>query len=524
MSKISPPQPNGDLSSQFVMDCVATENEGDGQLFAALLKDRVLYAKSSGIWYRWNDQSWAEDEDDTVIGLVRYVIDRYAEEIAALEEKITESKKISSEDEHEVFKKAFEARIKKIQGKIKNLRKPAGRSACLEFSRTNFDNPITIVGNEFDRDPWMLGVQNGVVDLKSGILYPGSPDQMILKCCGCDYIGIEDDVDLSGVENFLNTIYDNDQEMIDFIQRLLGYGITGKSTEHVFPFFLGRSGRNGKSLFLESIMRVMGSYASSIPSELFLHNNQSKSAGQADAAIMKLEGLRLAVASEVEEGSRLASAQIKKITGGDTIEGRNPYDKRLRSFRPTHLTIMIGNHEPVPPTGDQAFWDRTFLINHKIRFVKHDPAAKNERPADPEIEDKLKSLDSQFLSWLVIGCLKWQANGKKLDPPDSVLKATEEYQEDADFIHQFIEACCTTGNEKARSGSTELYTAFSIWYAATINDNKRFLPSQRSFGIKLKARDQFKPVTITGRKYYQGIALNSEWERRMLDAAMGRDA
>jgi putative DNA primase/helicase len=522
MNQLPPPEPNGDIPSQFVMDCLATENEGDGQLYAALLKDKVLYANSTGRWYRWFEHNWEEDKLGTVLGMVKYVTDRYGDEIAAFEAKIEESKKKNSPDEHKIFQKGWEASITRLENKIKALRKPAGRNACLEFARTNFNNPLSIVGDEFDQNPWLLGVANGVVDLKSGELYPGEPGHMILKHCSCDYLGVEENVDLSAWEKFISTIYDNDTELIAFVQRLLGYGLTGLSTEHVFPFFIGR-GRNGKSLLMESVMRVMGSYASSIPTELFLNTNQ-RSSGQADAAVMALEGLRLAVASEVEEGSRLAGAQIKKITGGDTIEGRNPYDKQLRSFRPTHLTVMLGNHEPVPPTGDKAFWDRTFLIRHNIRFVKREPASANERAADPDIEEKLRKMDSQILSWLVIGCLSWQANGKRLDPPASVKKDTEEYQEDADFIHQWIESCCTTENSAASSGSTELYAAFSAWYLETINNNRKFLPSQRAFGIKLKARDQFKAFESNGRKKYQGIALNPDWYQRMLNIATGNEA
>ena len=520
MNKILPPAPNTEIPSQFVLDCLDTENEGDGQLFSALLKDKMLYAQSTGLWYQWSEHSWVEDKTSVVVGLVKYVIERYAEEILVYEEKIQESKTKNSEDDHKMYARAWEAKIFKLQAKIKAIRKPAGRNACLEFARTNLNNPLTIVGDEFDQNPWLLGVKNGVVDLRSGELYPGEPGQMILKHCSCDYLGIEEDVDISGIENFIGQIYNDDTDLIEFVQRLLGYGLTGLSTEHVFPFFIG-FGRNGKSLLMESVMRVMGSYAAPIPSDLFLHSNAPRNTGQADAAIMKLEGLRLAVASEVEEGSRLAGAQIKKLTGGDTIEGRNPYDKRLREFRPTHLIVVIGNHEPNPPTGDKAFWDRSYLIRHNIRFVKRKPETANERQADPDIEDKMKKLDSQMLTWLVLGCLEWQKR-KKLDPPESVLKATEEYEEDADFINQFIEACCTLDDKKITTGSTELYLAFSVWYQETLNQNKRFLPSQRTFGLKLKARDQFRPVSINGIKKYVGIALNPAWTVRMLDIAMGR--
>ncbi len=518
--RLPPPEPNQGLTSDFILDCLMTENEGDGKLYAALLDDKMLYAKKNCAWYRWHEHSWMKDEIDLAIGLVRYVCDRYGSEIEAFEKKIDQSKKKNDPEDHKLFKKSWEHKITRLQGKIKALRKGQGRRDCLEFARTNLDNPLTIVGDEFDRDPWLLGVKNGVVDLRSGELYPGEPHQLISKRCSCDYLGL--DVDTSDWLEFPNTIYDGDQELIDFMQRLFGYGLTGLTTEHVFPFLLGR-GRNGKSLFMESIMRVMGNYAAVIPAELFLKSFAPSNPNQADPAIMKLEGLRLAVSSEVEEGSRFSGKQVKKITGGETLEGRNPYGKELRNFLPTHLTTMVGNHEPLPPTGDPAFWDRTFLIKHKIRFVKREPKHENERRADPDIEEKLKKLDSQILSWLVEGCLKWQANGKKLDPPVSVMKATEEYQDDADWMMQFIEACCNTKDQDKKTGSTELHVAFEFWYRKHINSKKNVTPTQRLFGQKLRARDEFKALKINGIVYYKGICLNDEWTRNMMDIANGKE-
>lgn len=520
VGQIIPPEPNADIPGKFVLECLATESEGDGMLYAALFKGKMLYAKSSGAWYYWSGHSWSVDRIDIAIGLVRHVCDRYGEEIAVFEEKIEKSRQESDPEDHKISKKSFERRIGQLQGKIKALRKGQGRNACLEFARTNLGNPFTITGEEFDKDPWLLGCSNGVIDLRSGDIYPGRPDQYVSKLCGCEYLGIK--VDMSGWLEFLNTIYGGDEELIEFLQRLLGYGITGLTTEHVFPFLLGR-GRNGKSLFMESIMRVLGEYAVSIPSDLFLQSNAPRNPNQADPAIMMLEGRRLAVSSEVEEGSKFSAQMVKKLTGGDDLVGRNPYDKSLREFSPTHLTMMIGNHEPTPPTGDPAFWDRTFLIRHNVRFVKHPPEKENEVAADPKIEEKLEKLDTQILAWLVEGCVKWQGNEYRLDPPASVLKATEEYQEDADFVGQFIETCCIITNPQAKTGGTELYTAFATWFRENINSKKNYTPSQRAFGIKLRARDEYKTSKEKGIVYYNGIALTAEWVRKMVEATRGKD-
>ncbi len=513
--RVAAPEPN-EVDSKFVRECLVTDNEGDGMLFAALLENKLLYSAVNESWYVWSGSYWQRDKVSSVLGLVRYVTERYGEEILALEELIKKSKEENEEDIHKQLAKAWRAKIKKLEAKIKPLRQPRGRTACIQFATTYYDNPFSIEGSEFDKDPWLLGVPNGVVDLHSGELFPGEPGQLISKRCSCDYVHFSE-IDTSDLENFLLSIYKGDEEKILFIQKMLGYGITGLTSEHIFPFFLGR-GRNGKSLFLNALVRVLGDYAAVIPSELFLKTKVPRTANQTDPAIMKLQGLRLALSSEVEEGSQFSAQQVKRLTGGDTLEGRNPYDKELRNFEPTHLCIMLGNHEPVPPSGDPAFWDRTFLIDHPVRFVKSDPdEEKNEQLADPDMEEKLVAMDQQMLAWIVKGCLLWQADGKKLQPPKSVLKATDEYKEGADWIGQFIDACCIRCDKN--TGSTTLYLAFVEWYMENIDKRKNRTPSQRLFGQKLKGHGEFKSKRETAGVVYQGIALNLDWQNRLLQAA-----
>lgn len=521
------PEPN-EVPSAFVMECLAMESEGDGMLLAALLNGKLLFASSTSTWYVWHGHVWMRDKVNLIMGLVRYVTDRYGKEIQDLEAKIDTSKKENDPEDHKIFAKSWERKISLLQANIKALRQEKGRNACVKFSHTHYQNPFSIEGNEFDKDPWLLGVQNGVVDLRSGELFQGKPEQMVSKQCSCSLKVFapettEEEITawLAPWLHFLETVYAGDTEIIEFMQILLGYGITGLTTEHVFPFLLGL-GRNGKSLFIAAVMRVMGGYAAMIPCDLFLKSNQPRSANQTDPGLMKLEGLRLAVSSEVEEGSKFSAQNVKRLTGGDNLEGRNPYDKELREFKTSHLTLMIGNHEPVPPSGDPAFWDRTFLVNHPVRFVKAKPdPEKNEKLADPDMEEKLQDLDERILYWLVEGCLKWQASGKKITPPASVLKATDEYQADADWIGQFIDACCTRCDKE--TGASTLYVAFTVWYRENLNAKKNQTPTQRAFGLKLKHRGDFATTRRGDGVYYKGLSLNVEWQRKMMDMATGDD-
>ncbi len=515
--KIVAPEPQ-EVDSKFVMECLVTDEEGDGMLFAALLEDRLLYATISDTWYVWQGTCWKQDRVGLILGLIRYVTDRYGAEIEAFEKKVAESKKINDPEDHKLFARSWENKIQLLQKKIRALRKVRGRNSCLTFAKTYFGNPFAIEGNEFDKDPWLLGVQNGVINLRTGELSAGTPAQMVSKQCSCNFSSLEawQDKEDSPWLDFLHTIYNGDDELITFLQKMFGYSITGLTTEHIFPFLLGE-GRNGKSLLVNSFLRVLDEYAAVIPVDLFLKTNQPRTSNQTDPGIMKLEGLRLAVSSEVEEGSRFSAQQVKRLTGGDILEGRSPYDKELRNFNPTHTVVVIGNHEPLPPSGDLAFFDRTYLINHPVRFVKEDPdPEKLEMLADPGMEKKLMEMDEDILCWLIEGCLLWQRDGL-LVPPDSVKKDTREYQADADFVGQFIEACCEKSDTDV--GATSLYIAFVEWYRENVNSSKTRTPSQRLFGMKMKRK--VKATRKSDGIIYHNIALNMEWQNRMLQAARG---
>ena len=508
------PEPN-EVDSNFVMDCLDTDSEGDGMLFAGLLENKLLYAAASGCWFLWRGNVWRRDKVELIYGLVRYVTERYGKEIKSLENDIEESRKNNSKAIHEDLEKALKLRISTLDKKIKALRQEKGRNACIKFSHTYYNNPFAIEGSEFDKNPWLLGVQNGVVDLRSGELYEGKPDQLVSKQCSCDYPGL--DIDTSPWREFVSAIFNDDQELIDFMQRLTGYAITGKTHIHVFPFLLGR-GRNGKSLFVNTIMRVLADYAAKIPSELFLKNNQSRSANQTDPAIMKLEGLRFALANEVEAGSLLSEKEVNRITGGDILEGRNPYDKELRNFDPSHFAMMVGNHEPVPPRGADGFWDRTLLIKFVVRFVKSDPdPAKNERLADPKIEESLMGMDGQALAWMVKGCLLFQEDEEQLYPPTSVLKETEEYRNDANWVRQFVDACCERGEEDVNS--TQLYLVFVEWYRERLDARKGKTLTQKVFGREMRAAGYQTRRHGKEGIMYIGLKVNGEWKQKLLEAA-----
>ena len=508
-----PSTPPKEITSKFVIQCLAANELGDGLLYAALHKDKFVFAKGSECWYVWAEHSWRRDEMDQAIAAVETVALRYAQEIPIQAAALSES--IAKDDGKA---ESFKARIGQLHARVKRLRKDSGRKYCLAFAHTNPVMPLAVRAADFDLNPWLLACSNGVINLQTGELEPGRPEDYISKRARAEFPAEGVFTDFDAWIKVLMAIYNDDAKLVAYMQRLYGYGITGLNIEHVFPVLFGR-GRNGKSLIVEALSHALGDYAGPVPAEMLLDSNRSTAAGGSSPEIMALKGLRLAFASETDEGRKFSAAKCKWLTGGDTLTGRGLYDKHLISFTPTHLLVLLTNHKPNAPDTDFAFWERCSLIPHKLSFVvrgeDESELKPHEREADKNLAGFLRASSGIILAWLVRGCLDWQKIG--LSPPQSVLEATITYQEDENYLGQFIEAACRQ-HQEARDGSSDLYEAFCHWYKANINKKDKYLPSQKAFGQKLMAADLFERKRIGGCYQYIGIEVSDEYKMVMATA------
>jgi len=206
------------------------------------------------------------------------------------------------------------------------------------FSHT-IDQPLAITGEEMDNKPMLFPCANGVIDLETGKCKPGQPSDYLSMSSPVEWRGIDEPAPLW--EKTLREIFNcdrtgDDQSVIEYLQRLFGYAMTGLVQEKVFPVLYGKTGWNGRSLIVETISYIMGDFAGSIPAEMLLSQRISKSASGPSPDIMSLKGLRMAFASEIDEGQRFSAAKIKWLTGKDELTGRNPHDKYPTRFYPTH--------------------------------------------------------------------------------------------------------------------------------------------------------------------------------------------
>lgn len=324
-------------------------------------------------------------------------------------------------------------RVRKlIVKRVVALQTVARKEYVLKLARTG-ENSLAIRGDEWDKQDMLLAVQNGVIDLKTGELRPGRPDDYIKTPAPCHYQGL--DSPAPTWERILSEIFDGYSDLVKYVQRLLGYGITGKSNHHILPIFWGPQGRNGKGTILETLKFILGELIHKTRTEVLMASRYTPQRGAADADTLAFRGKRIIWASETGDGKELDVNRIKELSGGDTLNARGPYTKRVIEFSPTHLIILLTNNRPKVPVDDDPLWDRLHLIPFNVRFIDN-PQAPNERQADHNLLDKLRDEAPGILAWLVRGCLEWQRIG--LAPPDIVKVITQEYRQDEDDIRQFI--------------------------------------------------------------------------------------
>lgn len=411
--------------------------------------NNLRFCHSSGAWFRWGSRAWVKENTKLAFHWVR-LLARYISQDA----EDSKREKIASS--------SFATGVEK-------------------FAKA--DPAVAVTIDYWDADPMLLGTPGGTVDLRTGLLRLPRRDDGITKLTGFAPAS-------SGCPlwlKFLDETTGGDAELIRFLQRWCGYGLTGVTREHALVFVYGPGG-NGKSVFLNTVAAVMKDYAVTAAMDTFTASQSDKH--PTDLAMLR--GARLVTASETEEGRAWAESRIKQMTGGDAITARF-MRQDFFTFTPQFKLMIVGNHKPVLKNVDEAA-RRRFLI---VPFERKPPTP------DRGLEQKLIMEAGGILQWMIEGCLDWQQNG--LVKPASVLAATEEYFSDQDlFAHWLQEACdCEPGNTHKSETSGNLFKAWRDFALAAgnppgtqqsfkdqmIRHGFRFYRSAKArefFGIRLK--------------------------------------
>lgn len=413
-------------------------------------------------WLVWDGRRWARDERRQVYALAKLTVRRIYGEAEACDD---------DERRRAVVKWALKSETS------------GAREAMLSLVKSESGVAVTI--EELDADPWLLNVRNGTLDLRTGKPHRHTGRDLITRLCPVEY---RPDAVAPTWLAFLARVLP-DATVREFMQRFIGYALTGAVREHVLPMLYG-TGANGKSTLLEGVRYVTGDYAvQANPALLMAKTNDTHPTERAT-----LLGRRLAICSETEEGRALAEVMVKQLTGGDRINARfmrmDEFD-----FAPTHKLVVCTNHRPRVRGSDLGIWRRIQLVPFTVTIP--------EPERDATLPEKLRAEAAGILRWAVDGCMAWQRDG--MSPPAAVRAATDEYRLDEDVVGQFIEDRCYVqpGSDTVRERASALFEAYTKWCEETGNVPVR----QREFGRAMTERGFGRTKDGRGAKVYLGVRL-----------------
>lgn len=431
---------------------------GNAKRLVALHGDNLRYCHPVGRWYVWDGRRWSEDATAAVERLAKETVQAMYAEAARIDD-----------DE---ARKALVKHALRSEGKDR-------LAAMIWLARS--EPGIPVLPEELDRDPYLLNVANGTLDLRTGELRPHRREDLITRLIDVEY---DPEAQCPLWLAFLNRITDGNQELISYLQRAVGYCLTGDVSEQVLFIAYG-TGANGKTVFLRTLLNLLGPYGKPTDPELLLARyGEAHPTGIAD-----LMGARLAVVLETEEGRRLNETLTKWLTGGDRLKARK-MRQDFFEFEPTHKIWIATNHKPTIRGTDYAIWRRIRLIPFNVTIPE------DER--DPHLVDKLRAELPGILAWAVRGCLAWQREGLGL--PEDVKKATQAYREEMDLLADFLAECCATGPDK-KVPAKQLYEAYRNW----CEKNGEQPVSQKAFGMRLTERGFLREKK--GIYWWYGIGL-----------------
>lgn len=438
---------------------------GNAEFFASINSHDLRYDHSRKRWLVWGGHWWREDTD----GLI------YRRAISMIRMRTEIAFSMADENKEKKSELAWATRCES---------RPR-LEAMIKLAESTY--PLFDSGEGWDSDPMLLGVANGVIDLRTGTLRDGKPADKITLHTEIPFIPT---AECPRFIQFLGEIFGTHPNLIECIQRVLGYCLTGDVSEQCLFLCFG-SGANGKSTFLEILKIIFGPYAYNLPFSAFELSARASIPNDVAAIV----GNRLVTAVETSESAKWNEARIKGLTGGDEITARHLYHEFFK-FNPTSKFFLAVNHLPEVTDDSDGLWRRLRLIPFVNQF------SESNGTADKDLLAKLKAEAPGILAWAVQGCLKWQESG--LGIPPVIKEATAAYREESDPLADFIEERCNIGPGKSVPAS-DLWDEYLNWLS---NNQERAGLDRKGFSRRLQAKGFKKERRGKGRNWtWLGIEL-----------------
>lgn len=431
------------------------------EYFLKMYGNRVRYCRQWKKFLVWNDRQWLIDENGETETLVNRLIRsmyKIAPSIKDIQKRID-----------------FESHIKKSE----SLRR---RKALIES--ISMDEHVKAPPETFDQKDYAFNCRNGTMYLDKGVFKPHDPSDYSTKCSNFVY---DIHAKCPTWDKFLMQIMNQDKDLIHYIQKVMGYAMTGLTSEQCM-FILWGAGANGKSTFLNTLSNLMGDYAAHTQAETFM----KKQGDGINNDIARLRAVRFVSTSETEQGKRLAESLVKQVTGDDVFTARFLYGEFF-TFKPTFKIFMATNHKPQIRGNDFGIWRRLRLIPFTVTIP--------EEQRDKDLQAKLEAENAGIFNWLLQGYIAWKQEG--LGMPSAVKNATDEYQNDMDVVGQFLKDCCfVDATESLRLSNKKLYDTYVAW----CNASNEKVCSQKFLAMRLQEKG-FRKMCGDSERFWLGIGI-----------------
>jgi putative DNA primase/helicase len=381
-------------------------------------------------------------------------------------------------------------RVRAICREIGLQRKTAGQPASAKTVAAverlaRSDRRLAATTVQWDANPWLLTTDDQTVDLRDGKARDPELSEYITKKAGCAAAPPGTAHPLWTA--FLGRITDDDRDLAAFLQRYVGYSLTGLTREHKFCFAYG-TGANGKGTFINTVSGILGDYATTADMATFIATKNERH----PTDLAKLAGARLVVAQETQRGRRWDETKIKALTGGDRITARfmrcDFFD-----FTPTFKLFIVGNYKPRLGSIDEAMRRRLLIVPFTVSIPP------DER--DPDLAEKLKPEWPAILRWVIEGCQEWQRVG--LAPPAIVRNTTAEYFAEQDLLQQWLDECVRDGGPHAHTRTRDLFVSWKAWC-----EDRNLRPgSERSLSEALADRGYEKARNGAGQQGFRNVQV-----------------
>jgi putative DNA primase/helicase len=440
--------------------------KGNGERLARRFGHELRHVIERGHWLAWDGRQWHRDANAPMVR-AKHIVEELYREAAELAERAA-----TDQD--------FSARAQAVLRWAASSSKASALRAMITLAQS--EEPIAAALDAFDRDAFAFNALNGTIDLRTGELRPHRPEDMITVLAPTVY-------DLNARaprwERFLERVLP-DAEVRAYMQRYIGYALTGDASEQVLVFAHG-TGANGKSVLIDVLLEIVGDYGLRAAADLVL----AKHGESHPTELADLEGKRLVVASEIDHGRAWSEATLKRITGDRTITARR-MKTNFYTFPATHKLVIAANTRPKVSGTDHGIWRRMRLVSFTVTI----PDAER----DCQLVPKLLAEREGILAWAVAGCLAWQRDG--LETPAAVAEATACYRAEQDELGHWIAEECVVVSD-AWAPTTELYESYAKWCERT----RRPAWTRDTFRERLIERDGIVERRRTQSRGLQGIGL-----------------